>query len=49
MVCGGDLHQSRVDESVQRIRYYLKIQKRKIKMVRICGKNVRRKNCEKDV
>ena len=32
---------------VQRNRYYLRNQKRKIKMVRTRRKNARRKNCEK--
>jgi hypothetical protein len=31
------------------MRYYLRNQKRKIKTFRICGKNVRRRNCEKGV
>jgi hypothetical protein len=42
-------HQSRVYGSLQSIRYYLRNQKRKMKMVRTCGKNVRRKNSEECV
>jgi hypothetical protein len=33
----------RVDEPEERTRYYLSTQKRKMKMARTCGKNVRRK------
>jgi hypothetical protein len=40
------VHQSGVDESVKRTGYYLRNKKRKIKMVRTCGKNIGRKSCE---
>ena len=40
------VHQSGVNESVKRTGYYLRNKKRKIKMVRTCGKNIRRKSCE---
>lgn len=41
-----DMHQSRVDGSVQRTRYYLRNQKKKLTMVRARGNNARRKKCE---
>jgi len=39
-----DLHQPRVDGSVQRIRYYLGNQRRKLMMVRAQRNNARRKS-----
>ena len=39
-LCVEDRHQSGVDESVQRTRYYTRNQKRKIRMFRTCGNNL---------
>jgi hypothetical protein len=44
--CVEDPHRSRVDEPAERTRYELRNYKRKITIVRICGENVRWKNCE---
>jgi hypothetical protein len=41
-----DLHQSRVDGYVWRNICYLRNEKRKIMVVRTCGKNAGRKDCE---
>jgi hypothetical protein len=46
--CVEDPHQSRVD-LYRKTRCYLRNQRRKIKVVRTCGKNARRKNCEEGV
>ena len=47
--CMENPHRSRVDDSLQRIRYCLQNQEREIKMFKTCGKNVRRKNYEAGV
>jgi hypothetical protein len=47
--CVEDSHQLRADKSIEIIRYYPRNQKRKIKILRIRGKNARRKNCEEAI